>query len=66
MGSAGDRGSGIPPAQVAYHSAGPLASRIAARQPLVDQPHCCILATNDLDEALWPALAVRAGDKGQA
>src|SRR4029434_8564376 len=65
-GKRGRPGAGAPPAQVVYHIAGALASRIAARQALVDQQSCFILATNELDEAQLPALEVLAGYKGQA
>jgi transposase len=65
-GKRGRPGSGASPAQVVYRIEGTLASRIAARQALVDQHSCCILATNELDEALLPAPAVLNGYKGQA
>jgi transposase len=54
------------PDQVVYHIVGALASRVAARQALVDQHSCCILATNELDETQLPAPEVLAGYKGQA
>jgi hypothetical protein len=38
------------PAQVGSQIAGALASSTAARQALVAQPRCCILATNDRDD----------------
>jgi transposase len=62
----GRPGHGTPPAQVVYHIAGALASRIAARQALVDQQSCFILATNELDEARLPTQEVLDGYKGQA
>ena len=65
-GKCGRPGSGTPPEQVVYHSAGALASRVAARQARGDQQSCFILATNELDEALLPAPAVLDGSKGQA
>ena len=65
-GKRGRPGSGAPPAQVVYHIAGALASRGAARQALVDQQSCFILATNELDEAQLPVPAVLDGYKGQA
>ena len=66
MGSGGDRAREAQPDQVVYHIAGALASRVAARQALVDQHSCFILATNELDEAQLPAPAVLDGYKGQA
>jgi transposase len=65
-GKRGRPGSGASPDQVVYRIEGTLASRIAARQALVDQHSCFILATNELDEALLPAPAVLNGYKGQA
>jgi transposase len=44
-----------PPEQVVYHIAGALVSSVAAREALVAQHSCCMLATNELDErALSP------------
>ena len=40
---------------------GALASPVATRQALVDQPRCCILATNELDEGLLPGAEVLNG-----
>ena len=65
-GKRGRPGPEAQPDQVVYHIAGALASRVAARQALVDQHSCFILATNELDEAQLPAPAVLAGYKGQA
>src|SRR5919202_4865100 len=62
----GRPGPGTQPDQIVYHIVGALASRIAARQALVDQHSCFILATNELDEVQLPALEVLAGYKGQA
>jgi transposase len=65
----GKRGRPSPsaqPDQIVYHIVGALASRVAARQALVDQHSCFILATNELDEAQRPAPEVLAGYKGQA
>jgi transposase len=64
-GKRGRPGAGASPDQVVYRIEGTLASRIAARQALVDQHSCFILATNELDEALLPAPAVLDGYKGQ-
>lgn len=41
---------GTPPDQVVYQLEGALAMRIAARQALIDQHRCFILATNALDD----------------
>jgi transposase len=65
-GKRGRPGPGAPPDQIVYHSTGALASRLTDRQARVDQHSCCILATNALDEAQWPAPEVLAGYKGQA
>jgi transposase len=65
-GKRGRPGPEAQPAQIVYHVGGALASRGSARQALVDQHRCFILATNELDEAQWPAQAVLAGYKGQA
>ena len=64
-GKRGRPGPGAQPDQSVYHSGGALASRVAARQALVDQHSCFILATNELDEAQLPAPEVLAGYKGQ-
>ena len=65
-GKRGRPGPEARPAQIVYHIGGALASRVSARQALVDQHSCFILATNELDEAQLPAQAVLAGYKGQA
>jgi len=57
---------GAQPAQIVYHSAGALASRLTDRQARVDQYSCFILATNALDEGQLSAQAVLAGYTGQA
>jgi transposase len=57
---------GAQPAQIVYHIAGALASRLTDRQARVDQHSCFILATNELDEGQLSAQAVLAGYKGQA
>src|SRR6516162_6396934 len=64
-GKRGRPGPGAQPDQTVYHIGGALASRVAARQALVDQHSCFILATNELDEAQLPAPEVLAGYKGQ-
>jgi len=65
-GKRGRPGPEAQPDQVVYHIVGALASWVAARQALVDQHSCFILATNELDEAQLPAPEVLAGYKGQA
>src|SRR5204863_5431502 len=65
-GKRGRPGPGAQPDQIVYHIAGALASRLTDRQARVDQHSCCILATNELDEAQLPAPEVLAGYKGQA
>jgi transposase len=62
----GRPGQGMPPAQVVYQLEGALAMRIAARQALIDQHSCFILATNELDDTLLPPQELLAGYKGQA
>jgi transposase len=64
-GKRGRPGSGAQPDHVVYYIAGALASRVTARQALVAQQSCFILATNELDEAQLPAQAVLDGYKGQ-
>jgi transposase len=65
-GKRGRPGPGAQPAQIVYHIAGALASRLTDRQALVDQQSCFILATNELDEGLLSTQAVLDGYKGQA
>jgi transposase len=62
----GRPGQGTPPDQVVYRLEGALAMRIAARQALIDQHSCFILATNELDDTLFPPQELLAGYKGQA
>jgi hypothetical protein len=50
----GRPGQGAPPDQVVYQLDGALAMRIAARQARIDQQSCFILATNELDDTLFP------------
>jgi transposase len=53
-GKRGRPGQGVQPDQLVYQIEGALASSCAARQALIDQ-HCCfILATNELDAAQLP------------
>jgi hypothetical protein len=46
----GRPGRDAQPDQVIYHVDGALASSLAARQGLIDQHSCFILATNELDD----------------
>jgi transposase len=61
----GRPGQGAPPEQVVYQIEGALASSIAAREALVAQQSCFILATNVLDDHTLPPLELLAGYKGQ-
>jgi transposase len=65
-GKRGRPGSEAHPTQVVYTRTGALASSLAARQALVDQPRCFLLATNALEEATLSPQAVLNGDKGPA
>jgi transposase len=65
-GKRGRPSSGAAPAQIVYHIAGALASRLTARRALVDQQSCFLLATNELDESQLSSQAVLDGYKGQA
>jgi len=65
-GKRGRPGPGAQPAQIVYHIAGALVSRLTDRQARVDQHSCFILATNELDEGQLSAQAVLDGYKGQA
>jgi transposase len=62
----GRPGQGTQPDQVVYRLEGALAMRIAARQALIDQHSCFLLATNELDDTLFPPQELLAGYKGQA
>jgi transposase len=61
----GRPGQGVPPDQVVYHIDGALASSLAARQALVDQQSCFILATNELDATQLPPHELLVAYKGQ-
>jgi transposase len=61
----GRPGQGAQPDQVVYQIEGALATRIAARQALIDQHSCFILATNELDDTHLPPQEVLAGYQGQ-
>src|ERR671922_2777144 len=54
-----------PPDQVIYHIDGALASSLTARQALIDQHSCFILATNELDDTHLPPQELLEGYKGQ-
>ena len=56
---------GAHPDQVRYQIDGALASSLTARQALIDQQSCFILATNELDPTQLPPQAVLEGYKGQ-
>jgi hypothetical protein len=62
----GRPGQGTPPDQAVSQLEGALAIRIAARQALIDQHGCFILATNELDDTLFSPQKLLAGHKGQA
>jgi len=64
-GKRGRPGQGVQPDQMVYLSEGALASARAARQALIAQPSCCILATNALDAAHLPPQQLLEGYKGQ-
>ena len=53
------------PNQVVYQIDGALASTLTARQALIDQRCCCILATNELDNTPLPPLEILEGYTGQ-
>jgi transposase len=61
----GRPGQGAPPDQVVYQIEGGLASSIAARQALIAQHSCFILATNELDDRRLPPQELLDGYKGQ-
>lgn len=56
---------GVPPQRVEYHIDGALASSLSARQQLVRQQSCFILATNALDPQALSPQEVLDGYKGQ-
>jgi transposase len=65
----GTRGRPSPdtqPDRVVYAIDGALASRLAARQALVDQHSCFLLATNELDDTQLPPQELLEGYKGQS
>jgi transposase len=64
-GKRGRPGRDAQPDHVADEVEGALASSLTARQALVDQHSCFILATNELDATLLPPQEVLHGYKGQ-
>jgi transposase len=64
-GTRGRPGRDAHPDQVIYQIEGALASSLTARQALVDQHSCFILATNELDATQLPPHEVLQGYKGQ-
>jgi transposase len=64
-GKRGRPGQGMQPNQMVYQIEGALASSRAARQALINQHSCFILATNALDATQLPPQKLLAGDKGQ-
>ena len=64
-GKRGRPGRDVPPDQIVYQVDGALASSLAARQGLIDQHSCFILATNELDDTQLSPQAVLHGYKGQ-
>jgi transposase len=61
----GRPGQGAQPDQGVYQIDGGLASSIAARQSLVAQHRCFILATHELDDRMLPPQELLDGDTGQ-
>ena len=64
-GKRGRPGPGVQPDQMVYQIEGTLASSRAARQALIDQHSCFILATNALDATQLPPQKLLEGYKGQ-
>jgi transposase len=61
----GRPGNATGPNAQGYHLSGALASSLTARDALVAQHRCFLLATNELDEGALAPQEVLAGDKGQ-
>jgi transposase len=61
----GRPGQAVQPDQMVYQIEGTLASSLAARQALIDQHSCFILATNELDATHLPPQQLLEGYKGQ-
>jgi len=64
-GKRGRPGQGVQPDQIVYQIEGTLASSLAARQALIDQHSCFILATNELDATHLSPQQLLEGYKGQ-
>jgi transposase len=64
-GTRGRPGPGVQPAHMIYHIEAALASSRAARQVLIDQHSCFILATNELDATQLPPQQLLDAYKGQ-
>jgi transposase len=64
-GKRGRPGPGVQPAHMVYHIEGAWASSLAARQALIAQHRCFILATNELDATQLPPQQLLDADKGQ-
>jgi transposase len=64
-GKRGRPGRDAQPDHVASEVEGALAASLTARQALVDQHRCCILATTERDATLRPPQEVWHGDNGQ-
>lgn len=65
-GKRGRPGQNAQPDHVRYQIEGALASSLRARDALIDQHSCFILATNDLDEQHLPAPELLEAYKGQS
>jgi transposase len=64
-GKRGRPGQGVQPDQMVYQIEGTLAPSLAARQAVIDQHSCFILATNELDATQLPPQKLLEGYKGQ-
>jgi len=64
-GTRGRPGQGVQPDQMGYQIEGALASVRAARQALIDQHSCFLLATNELNATPLPPQKLLDADKGQ-
>jgi transposase len=64
-GKRGRPGQGVQPDQMVYQIEGTLASSLAARQAVIDQHRCVMLATNELDATQLPPQMLLEGYKGQ-
>src|SRR5262249_36835549 len=55
-----------PPAPMVSHIAGAVTSALTVRQARLDQPSCCSLATNELDDPQLSPQALLPSSKGQS